>query len=100
MALNGFFETWLSEGAINTSSFDWVEHNFPPSRVWARPLLQRIVVYDDDSQANAYVTQTVVGGQTDHTNRPGVALSNCTRVVFRVDVTETFARYACVTIFF
>ena len=100
MALNGFLETWLGIGAINTSWTETTQHNFAPSRVWSRPLLQRLVTNDDDAQANAFVTATVSGGVTNNANRAGVVVTNCTRVTFRVEVTNAFARYACVTIFF
>lgn len=100
MALNSFFETWLAFGAINTSWSETTQHNFPSSRVWSRPLLQRHIVYDDDSEANAYVTRTVAGGVTNNANRPGVAIDNCTSVTFGAKATEAYVRYACVTIFF
>lgn len=100
MALNGFIESWLSIGAINTSWSDTTQHNFPASRVWSRPLLQRHITYDDDSEANAYVTKTVSGGATNNANRAGAVVNNCTSVTFAVKVTDAYARYACVTIFF
>jgi hypothetical protein len=100
MALNGFLETWHAIGAINTTWTETTTHNFPPSRVWSRPLLQRVVIYDDDADANAYVTTTVSGGVSNGTNRSGVVVNNCTSVRFRIRVTEAYARYACITIFF
>ncbi|MDX1501387.1 MAG: hypothetical protein R3325_03415 [Thermoanaerobaculia bacterium] len=100
MALNGFIETWATIGAINTNAATTTSHNFPPSRVWTRPLLQRLVTYDDNASVNAYVTSTVSGGVTNGSNRAGAVVSNCTKVTFRVTVDEAYARYACVTIFF
>jgi len=100
MALNGFFETWKSLGAINTSASGTTQHNFSASRVWSRPLLQRMLTYDDNAQANAFVTKTVAGGVTNNSNRAGVVVNNCTSVTFEVRVDDAYARYACVTTFF
>ena len=100
MALDGFFETWFAIGAINTTWTDTTTHNFGPSRIWARPLLQRLVTFDDEASADAYVTTTVSGGVANGANRAGVVVNNCTSVRFRVRVTDAYARYACTTIFF
>lgn len=100
MALEGFFETWLEIGAVNTTHTETTVHNFPPSNVWSRPLLQKYFNWDDDAGANAFVTRTTSGGVNNTTNRAGVVVTNCTQVMFRVRVTDALARYACVTIFF
>lgn len=100
MALNSFFETWLQIGAINTTHTETTVHNFPPSRVWSRPLLQRYVNVDDNASADAFVTRTTANGTNDSNNRAGVVVNNCTQVMFRVRVKNALARYACITIFF
>ena len=100
MPVAGVFETSMTLGAINTSASTTTSHNFGPSSIWSRPLLQRAVGFDHTSDIRPEIIQFVDASGTNNGSFFGIFASQCTSITFRLRVKETFARVLCTTFFF
>jgi hypothetical protein len=101
MPINGFWQTALYAGTINTSYSFSSQHNFgSPLTLWSAPYLQQV-----NSGSNGDVTLNVSqfkdnNGTHNGTFSPGIFAANCTSVTFYMFTDDCVATAALTTMIF
>lgn len=103
MTFIGALETSLpsfgSGGGINTNASFTTTHTFAKSNIWGRPMLQQVVVNDDDGAIEVFVSRFVDGQGAHNVHHIGDFVTNCTSITYKATMHNCVGRAVATTIF-